>query len=261
MDVGAYRAELERLGFGKRLPMALYVHVDGAPAPDGPLGELVTRLRTAHGLGPEFNVLKFRTDELKVSFLSYPGFVSEAHPALAQAVTVDLATGKVRHMDYLDKANPPILHRKEAFLPADHPLRAPFAALTQAEEEAGLYAEPGTIGFKLNWERLLREKGLRIEGHTLTRVEPAGPAPEPTPAENWQRAGRIPFLKMGASVLYPWSDSQKCLERRSGCCGNRKRGRRSAPEPMLPVPRDVFDVRSERATPLKEERPPLVIAK
>lgn len=33
----------------------------------------------------------------------------------------DLVTGKARHTDYADNLNPPILHRKESFLPADQP--------------------------------------------------------------------------------------------------------------------------------------------
>jgi len=36
--------------------------------------------------------------------------------------------------------------------------------LTRSEEEAGLYEDPTTIGFKLNWERLLEEKGLVVRG-------------------------------------------------------------------------------------------------
>jgi len=86
---------------------------------------------------------------------------------LRHAITIDLVTGKARHTDYADNINQPILHRKESFLPAEHPRRAEFEALTKAEEEAGLYDEATTIGFKLNWERLLAKKGLRIQGHSL----------------------------------------------------------------------------------------------
>jgi len=98
------------------------------------------------------NLAKFRTDELKLSFLAYPDFVSDPDPALRDAIAMDLATGKVRHTDYGDNINPPILHRKESFLPAEHPLRAQLEALTRAEEAAGLYENATTIGFKLNWE-------------------------------------------------------------------------------------------------------------
>jgi len=75
--------------------------------------------------------------------------------------------GRARHTDYADNINPSILHRKESFVPADHPRRAEFEGLTQAEEEAGLYEDATTIGFKLNWERLRARKGLRIHGHRL----------------------------------------------------------------------------------------------
>ena len=115
------------------------------------LDQVVARYQVSE----EFNLVKFRTDELKLSFLAYPGFDSEAHPALRHAIAIDLATGKARHADYADNSNPPILHRKESFVPADHPRRAEFEALTKAEEEAGLYEDTTTIGFKLNWERLL----------------------------------------------------------------------------------------------------------
>src|SRR6185312_15026610 len=102
----------------------------------------------------KYNVIKFRTDELKVSFLCYPDFQVDAHPALRHAVTIDLVTGRARHTDYANNLNPPILHRKETFLCERHPDRAKFEALTRSEEGAGLYEHSATIGFKLNWERL-----------------------------------------------------------------------------------------------------------
>src|SRR5262249_43393410 len=134
------------------------------------LNQLLAQLVVVFEVGPEFNLIKFRTDELKVSFLCYPEFLNDPHPALRHAVTIDVASGKARHTDYADNLNPRILHRKEAFLPLEHPRRAAFAALTKAEEEAGLYEETATIGFKLNWERRLLEKGVVIEGHELRRI-------------------------------------------------------------------------------------------
>jgi len=89
---------------------------------------------------------------LSYSFSLILDFVSDPDPALRDAIAMDLATGKVRHTDYGDNINPPILHRKESFLPAEHPLRAQLEALTRAEEAAGLYENATTIGFKLNWE-------------------------------------------------------------------------------------------------------------
>lgn len=117
------------------------------------LNALLTRLRAAYVVAADFNVVKFRLDELKISFLSYPDFVEAPHPALRHAITADLVTGKVRRTDHADNPNPPILHRKEAFLASDHPQPSLFAALTEAEEAEGLYEHPATIRFTLNWER------------------------------------------------------------------------------------------------------------
>jgi hypothetical protein len=99
---------------------AVYVY-RSADSDFGPeLNTLLQQLAVAYAVPPEFNIAKFRLDELKISFLSYPDFFDSAHPALREAITIDLARGKSRTTDYSQQANPPILHRKETFLPADH---------------------------------------------------------------------------------------------------------------------------------------------
>jgi hypothetical protein len=167
MDLSEYRKCVEQLTFGTRLPGAIYVLRREGTGFGELLDSLLKRLEAKYAISEEFNIVKLRTDELKVSFLSYPDFLTDAHPALRHAVTIDLATGKARHTDYAANINQPILHRKESFIPAEHSRRAEFEALTKAEEEAGLYDDTMTIGFKLNWERLLAKKGLGIEGHSL----------------------------------------------------------------------------------------------
>jgi hypothetical protein len=57
----------------------------------------------------------------KISFLAYPDFETDRHPALTEAVVVDLVTGKTRRDDYRGRANPPILHRRETFPFASSP--------------------------------------------------------------------------------------------------------------------------------------------
>jgi hypothetical protein len=167
VNLSEYKEQVARIPYGKRLPTALYVHREGLAGIGGSLGRVLDQVVARHQVSAEFNLVKFRTDELKLSFLAYPEFDSDPHPALRRAITIDLATGKVRHTNYARNLNPPILHRKETFLPAGHPLRAQFEALTHAEEEAGLYERTATIGFKLNWEKLLASKGLEIHGHSL----------------------------------------------------------------------------------------------
>ena len=165
-----YQDCLERIVYGKRLPGALYVFRGTDSRFGEKLDTLLAQLAVAFGADERFNLVKFRLDELKLSFLEYPTFMEEAHPPLMQSLTIDLVTGKCRRNDYADHSNPPILHRKEVFLSPDHPLHPLFARLTAEEEQAELYVETATIGFKLNWERLLASKQLVIEGHTLRKT-------------------------------------------------------------------------------------------
>jgi hypothetical protein len=174
----AYQAAVSLLTFGKVLPTAVYVVDDPTfPMPET-LRMIANRLRERLQLGPEFNLLKWGTRELKLSFLSYPTFREEAHPALQKAVSIDLASGQVRRVSYAGRANPPILHRKETFLPDGHPDIPTYRRLAEAEEAAGIYADTTTIGFQRNWEKLLHTKGLAIHGHQLTThaTDPGGPA-------------------------------------------------------------------------------------
>lgn len=171
-SLSAYQAAVASLTFGKVLPTAAYILDDPSfPVPDT-LRTIADRLRERLQLGSEFNVLKWGTRELRLSFLAYPDFERDAHPALAEAVSVDLASGKVRRSRYTDRANPPILHRKEAFLPPGHPDLPKYRRLTEAEEAAGLYEDTATIGFRRNWEKLLRSKGLAVCGHRLVAAPP-----------------------------------------------------------------------------------------
>ena len=178
MTLNEYQGYVASVSHGKRLPGALYVFRDDESNLGAELNQLLAQLAVVFEGGPQFNVVKFRTDELKVSFLSYPEFMNDAHPSLHHALTIDLASGTARRTDYATNLNPPILHRKEAFLVPEHPKRALFASLTTAEEAEGLYDQTATIGFKLNWERLLEEKGLVVEGHALRKVETKGNAKE-----------------------------------------------------------------------------------
>jgi hypothetical protein len=184
VELADYKKCVSELPYGKRLPSAVYVFWQKGQNLGEPVDSLLVRVRLAFGISQDFNLVKFRTDELKLSFLSYPSFETDAHPTLSKAISVDLAAGKARHTDYAGNSNPPILHRKETFLPAGHPLRQQFERLTLAEEAAGLYENSETIGFRLNWERLLRSKGLTISGHELRPTGSAAEEPSSSVAES-----------------------------------------------------------------------------
>ena len=173
MELPRIRTAIEQLDYGKKLPSAVYVWDQTGENLPSILKELVAELRRRLDLGDEFNILKFHTLQPKISFLAYPTFWKDAHPALEAAVVVDLASGKLRRDSYAGRENPPILHRKETFLPADHSERAAFARLSKAEEAAGLLEDTARIGFRTNWNNLLRTRGLEVRGHRL--VTESGP--------------------------------------------------------------------------------------
>jgi len=175
MELSEYKNAIAEIPYGKRLPSTLYVFLDGEADLGPTVNRLLQQIVAAFNLDHEYNVVKFRTNELKVSFLSYPDFFDDPHPALSKSATIDLCAGKIRHASYSSNPNPPVLHRKETFLPSHHPQRPQFAHLTDQEEQAGLLERADTIGFKLNWERRLAERGFALDGHSLRRFQ----QPEP----------------------------------------------------------------------------------
>ncbi|MCX6880200.1 MAG: DNA phosphorothioation-associated putative methyltransferase [Verrucomicrobia bacterium] len=188
MTAAEYRQAVEALPYGKRLPGAVYLLDPGNdPVIPSLLRITVAELRKRLEIGTEFNLLKFHTASPKLSFLAYPDFEKAPHPALAEAVIIDLVTGKIRRDDYRARANPPILHRKETLLPPDHPLREKFAKLTRQEEAAGLLEDTARIGFRLNWERTLAEKGLGFKGHHLAETGEPVPAIHSSPKKKIHR--------------------------------------------------------------------------
>jgi DNA phosphorothioation-associated putative methyltransferase len=64
-------------------------------------------------------------------------------------------------------------------LPTGHPDFSRFQTLTRAEEAAGLLDDGPKIGFRVNWERILAEKGYGFRGHRLVPVETGGGAAPP----------------------------------------------------------------------------------
>jgi hypothetical protein len=86
-----------------------------------------------------------------------------------RSIRVNLRTRQIDSTDYAQSANPPVLHRKEAFLTLDHPLHAKFARLTAQEEKNGLLGETATIGTREGWQARLTESGFALRGHRLVR--------------------------------------------------------------------------------------------
>jgi DNA phosphorothioation-associated putative methyltransferase len=169
------------LSIGKRLPDAVYVHVDGLRECPAALQELVARVLEQAAVPPDaFNVVKFGTLAPRLSLLCYERFDEDPFPPLARAWTIDLRSLKVAERRYDPSGNAPILHRKETLLGATDSRTARWAALTQALDELGLYADAAKIGWRRAWADRLRERGYAVEDHALVRLESP---PKPTATE------------------------------------------------------------------------------
>ncbi|MGI0492159.1 DNA phosphorothioation-associated putative methyltransferase [Alkalinema pantanalense CENA528] len=152
---------------GKRLPGALYVHVSALIALERSLQDYENLARQHLKKLEGATLVKFNTDQPKVSYLSYPDFDTDAHPALQWSVQVDLVTSQVGVRNYNDTDNPPVLHRKETFVTSDYPLYQLFAELTRQEETLGLLNQSRDIGTREGWTKRLTDCGIEIQVHVL----------------------------------------------------------------------------------------------
>lgn len=161
---------------GKRVGPSLYLHVSALQSLPEPVQEQVWKAQslTSTQDSNSYNIIKLSLSNGKISLLSYPGFFEEPFPALAVSISVELESGSVQRKDYSHSENPPILHRKELFLPSGHPRRDEFATLTEALCRAGLLQDAHKVGHRAQWERRLADAGFRVEGHALRRINKAG---------------------------------------------------------------------------------------
>ncbi len=178
----------------KQVASRLYLHVDALSGADADLSARISAAEALAGLtrGDGYKLVRLDLDGPAVALLHYPGFFDDPFPALAASWLVDPQAGTATLRTYADSLNPPILHRKELLLPADHPRRAEFAALTEACEAIGLFDEPTRIGHRRQWLDLVREKGYRIVGHALIPLGNAegGEGDAEEPPEDLTRFGQ-----------------------------------------------------------------------
>ena len=151
--------DLAKTGRGKHIPPFSYYHVALVATVPRALERLVAIPRRLAGApAPRFNVAKL-DGASRVSYLQYQDF-RLPFPALTETLACDLRTGTARHIDYSARENPPILHRKELLLPADHPLVPVAERLTRRLEALGAFENARHIGTLLGWRRRLASLGL-----------------------------------------------------------------------------------------------------
>ena len=169
-DPQARDAAFKECLVGKLTPEALYMHV-------GEFGRVPAVIRVYEGCGRALtgtvaaaNLVKLHRLKSQVSYLSYPRFDQDPHPALATVVVSRLARLDVMYRDFRDSANPPILHRKETFVGHNYPGREKFARLTEQEERSGLLEDAAKIGTLNEWNGRLQAMGWTLRGHRLVRA-------------------------------------------------------------------------------------------
>ena len=162
------KAACKKSKIGKCTRGALYVHFSA-------LGELDPILRIYEGCASRnfgraegATLIKLCIDEPRISYLFYPDFDVDPHPALKASISIHLQTFKVTRSDYSTRINPPILHRKETFVTTNYPRYEEFAELTRKEVELGLLDQKSEIGTRRGWEKCLAEKNVEIKGHQIS---------------------------------------------------------------------------------------------
>ena len=168
---------------GKLLPDALYVHDSALPLLHTALQKLEQKARIGIKRSQQTTLIKFSLTKPQLSYLFYPDFDRDPHPALHTSIKVDLETGQISTRDYSQTANPPVLHRKETFIAPDYPLYETFRHLTRQEEALGLLNSPTAIGTAKGWQQRLDQYGWIIEGHAIACLLQDNPPHEPKQAK------------------------------------------------------------------------------
>ena len=153
---------------GKQLNGAIAVHISA-------LEKLPPLLRLYEGCASRnfyrlenANIVKIYYNKPKITYLVYPEFDTQAHPALQATMEVDLHNLSVTYHDISDETNPLILHQKDALVAPDYPSYKKFVRLTKKEQKSGLLKNRDAIRRLHGWLRCLRENEVVIEGHKLS---------------------------------------------------------------------------------------------
>lgn len=179
---------------GKRVVDELYVHLSALVGLEDE--QLRARIEAAvQFLGsvsePRPNVAKVNLRTGRLSLLSYPEFDEDPFPQLVASWTFSPGSSSDPALrTYGDSLNPPILHRKELLVQTAHPARERWANLTATAETLGLFDDTTTIGFRLNWSRLIESKGYALIddefvpiGNDVSSAEARGPADSGLPIQ------------------------------------------------------------------------------
>ncbi len=163
----AYR-QLRLTGRGKHVGSFSYYHIHLTSRLSSVQAYLEATKIRLHRAPFDFNVVKLDR-HFRISFLLYEDFTAP-FPALLKALSCDVAQVTTRLSDYRQRANPPILHRKELLLPADDPLVPEAVRLTQRLEKRGAFTDAQKIGTRNGWIAVLNALGPTLNDGKLAGI-------------------------------------------------------------------------------------------
>ena len=174
---------------GKLLPNALYVHIEALAHLHPKLQNYESFARKLLDSTQGVTLVKFSTEQLKISYLFYGNFDTLPHPQLKRSILVDVKNSSLSDRDYSNRENPPILHRKETFVTREYPYYDEFAHLTKLEVALGLLDKSRYIGTLLEWQQILSQRRITFAGHYLVcQLEPHSPRYQNLPIERHKAA-------------------------------------------------------------------------
>ncbi|MFE4105853.1 DNA phosphorothioation-associated putative methyltransferase [Almyronema epifaneia] len=153
---------------GQQRPNSLWVHVSAIEQLDPLLRLYEGCASRTIGRPEEATVVKFHVQKPQITYLFYPSFDKEPHPALHTSMVIGLRDLHVRYRDY-DPDNPPLLHQKDQLITEDYPGYTKFAKLSQQERKWGLLEDPKAIFDRRGWEQCLAGHGAELRGHRVVR--------------------------------------------------------------------------------------------
>ena len=175
-DPDAIDAACQRAEVGRLVDNALVIHRTA-------LDYLPPILRIYEGCAralvgdiDEANVIKLHRFSGKVSYLAYPTFEEDPHPALKLRVKVTLPTLSIDQFDYSDWRDPAILFRKEQLVQKDYQHYGKFLRLTRQEEKLKVLDDSITLDRRseldLRYSRLkTRDSGTPVNCSGPSRSE------------------------------------------------------------------------------------------
>lgn len=153
---------------GQQRPNSLWVHVSALDQLDPLLRLYEGCASRTIGRPEEATVVKFHVQKPQITYLEFPNFDKDPHPALKTSMAISLRDLHVRYRDY-DPDNPPLLHQKDQTLTPDYPDYAKFAKLSQQEQKWGLLDNVKAIFDRRGWEKCLLEHRAEMRGHRVVR--------------------------------------------------------------------------------------------